>query len=166
MGACPYKKIYFNEERGVAQHCIGCFPRIEKGVAPACVRQCPGRAVFVGYLDDEDGPVSQLIKDHKVALPLHGEYGTHPNVYYVPPLSPQPMNDDMSIDMKNPRIPPEYLEGLFGEEVHGALDTLKGEMDKVRDGGTSELMKTLIAYKWQELLGPFTVDPADIIAKG
>ncbi|MBW2295923.1 MAG: hypothetical protein JRG94_27100 [Deltaproteobacteria bacterium] len=37
--ACPYKKIYFNEARGTSQHCIGCFPRLEKGVAPACVRQ-------------------------------------------------------------------------------------------------------------------------------
>ena len=46
MEACPYKKIYFNYERHVAQQCIGCFPRIEAGVAPACVRQCPGRAVF------------------------------------------------------------------------------------------------------------------------
>jgi hypothetical protein len=35
-------------------------------------------------------------------------------------------------------------------------------MDKVREGGSSELMKTLIAYKWQELLGPFTADPAEI----
>lgn len=166
MEACPYKKIYFNYEKQVAQHCIGCFPRIEKGVAPACVRQCPGRAVFVGYLDDAEGPVSRLVNDHKVALPLHGEFGTHPNVYYVPPLSPQPMKEDMSIDMENPRIPPEYLEGLFGNKVQGALQTLTSEMEKVRSGGSSELMKTLIAYKWQELLGPFTVDPADIIAKG
>jgi hypothetical protein len=43
---------------------------------------------------------------------------------------------------------------------------MQSEMDKVRDGGSSELMKTLIAYKWQELLGPFTADPADIIATG
>jgi ethylbenzene hydroxylase subunit beta/complex iron-sulfur molybdoenzyme family reductase subunit beta len=166
MEACPYKKIYFNYERHVAQHCIGCFPRIEKNVAPACVRQCPGRAVFVGYLDEEEGPVRKLIEEHKVALPLHGEYGTAPNVYYVPPLSPHPLKEDMSIDTENPRIPPEYLQGLFGEEVHGALETLQSEMDKVREGGSSELMKTLIAYKWQELLGPFTADPADIIAKG
>ena len=165
MEACPYKKIYFNYERHVAQHCIGCFPRLEKGVAPACVRQCPGRAVFVGWLDEE-GPVSQLIRDHKVALPLHGEYGTHPNVYYVPPLSPHPLNEDMSINTDKARIPPEHLEGLFGPDVHQALATLQGEMDKVREGGKSDLMKTLIAYKWQELLGPFTADPADIIATG
>jgi DMSO reductase family type II enzyme iron-sulfur subunit len=44
--ACPYKKIYFNPTRQVSQHCIGCFPRIEKGVAPACVRQCSGRAAI------------------------------------------------------------------------------------------------------------------------
>jgi DMSO reductase family type II enzyme iron-sulfur subunit len=166
MEACPYKKIYFNYERHVAQHCIGCFPRIEQNVAPACVRQCPGRAVFVGYLDEEDGPVKKLVKDYEVALPLHGEYGTSPNVYYVPPLSPHPMKEDMSIDTETSRIPPEYLEGLFGEEVHGVLETLQSEMDKVREGGSSDLMKTLIAYKWHELLGPFTADPADIIAKG
>ena len=68
----------------------------------------------------------------------------------------------MSIDYEQPRIPPEYLESLFGPEVHGALATLKGEMDKVREGGSSELMKTLIAYKWQELLGPFTRDPVEL----
>ncbi|MDH5738477.1 MAG: 4Fe-4S dicluster domain-containing protein [Gammaproteobacteria bacterium] len=166
MEACPYKKIYFNYERHVAQHCIGCFPRIEKGVAPACVRQCPGRAVFVGRLNDADGPVNRLVKQYQVALPLHGEYGTHPNVYYVPPLSPSPLKEDMSIDTENPRIPPQYLESLFGPDVHNALEILKGEMQKVRDGGESGLMKTLIAYKWQELLGPFTADPADIIATG
>lgn len=166
MEACPYKKIYFNYEKHIAQHCIGCFPRIEKGVAPACVRQCPGRAIFVGWLDEKDSPVSRLVNDYKIALPMHPEYGTYPNVYYVPPLSPHPLKEDMSIDTENPRIPPQYLESLFGPEVHGALSTLQGEMDKVRAGGKSEMMKTLIAYKWQEMLGPYTADPADIIATG
>jgi ethylbenzene hydroxylase subunit beta/complex iron-sulfur molybdoenzyme family reductase subunit beta len=162
MEACPYKKISFNYDRHVAQQCIGCFPRIEAGVAPACVRQCPGRAVFVGWIDDETSSVHRLVKEWKVALPLHAEAGTKPNVYYVPPLSPHRLNDDMSIDYETPRIPPEYLEGLFGPEVHDALGTLKGEMDKVREGGSSELLTTLIAYKWQELLGPFTRDPVEL----
>jgi len=162
MEVCPYKKIYFNYERHVAQQCIGCFPRIEAGVAPACVRQCPGRAVFVGYLDEEGSPVYNLVRKWKIALPLKGEAGTGPNVFYVPPLSPYKLKDDMSIDYETPRIPPEYLESLFGPLVHQALTTLKSEMDTVRNGGSSEMMKTLIAYKWQELLGPFTVDPAGI----
>lgn len=166
MEACPYKKIYFNYERHVAQQCIGCFPRLDAGVAPACVRQCPGRAVFVGYIDDATSTVSKLVKEWKVALPLHPEYGTKPNVFYVPPLSPHRLKEDMSIDYETPRIPPEYLESLFGAEVHEALGTIKGEMETVRNGGQSEILKTLIAYKWQELLGPFVIDPADIQPTG
>jgi len=166
MEACPYKKVYFNYERHVGQQCIGCFPRIEAGVAPACVRQCPGRAVFIGYLEDEDSPVHKLVREWKIALPLHAEAGTGPNVYYVPPLSPYRLNEDMSIDTETPRIPPEYLESLFGPSVHQALATLKSEMDSVREGGSSEMLKTLIAYKWQELLGPFTVDPATLTPGG
>lgn len=162
MEACPYKKVYFNYERHVGQQCIGCFPRIEAGVAPACVRQCPGRAVFIGYLDDEDSSVHKLVREWKIALPLHAEAGTGPNVYYVPPLSPHRLNEDMSIDYDTPRIPPEYLESLFGPAVHDALSRLKVEMQSVRAGGTSEMLATLIAYKWQELLGPFTVDPATL----
>ena len=38
-------------------------------------------------------------------------------------------------------------------------------MDTVREGGSSEMLTTLIAYKWQELLGPFTVDPATLDAR-
>jgi len=166
MEACPYKKIYFNPERHVAQQCIGCFPRIEAGVAPACVRQCPGRAVFVGFINDETSSVSKLVNEWKVALPLHPEYGTKPNVFYVPPLSPYRLNDDMSIDHETPRIPNEYLESLFGPDVHAALGSLKSEMESVRNGGRSEMLSTLIAYKWQELLGPFTADPADIQPAG
>ncbi len=161
MEACPYKKVYFNYDRHVGQQCIGCFPRIDMGVAPVCVRQCPGRAVFVGYLDDQESSVSRMVNEWKIALPLHPEAGTEPNVFYVPPLSPHRLNDDMSIDYETPRIPADYLESLFGPEVHEALATLKSEMESVREGGSSEMMKTLIAYKWTELLGPFPTDPVD-----
>jgi DMSO reductase family type II enzyme iron-sulfur subunit len=161
--ACPYKKIYFNAARGVSQHCIGCFPRIEKGVAPACVRQCPARAAWVGFLDDERGPVARLVSKFRVALPLHPEFGTGPNVYYVPPLAPAPLNPDGSPNETDSRIPPEYLESLFGPEVHAALETLRAEMEKRRSGRPSELMDTLIMYEWQEALGPFGRDPAEIV---
>jgi len=166
MAACPYKKIYFNAERQVGQQCIGCFPRIEVGVAPACVRQCPGRAMFVGWLEEEGSAVNRLVKEWGVALPLHPEYGTRPNVYYVPPMSPHPLNEDKSINRNESRIPPEYLESLFGSEVHSALEKLRSERQTVKGGGSSELMKTLIAYDWHELLGPFTEDPGRIIATG
>jgi ethylbenzene hydroxylase subunit beta/complex iron-sulfur molybdoenzyme family reductase subunit beta len=163
--ACPYKKIYFNQARKIGQHCIGCFPRLEQGVAPACVRQCPGRAAFVGFLDDAAGTVSKLVEKWRVALPLHPEFGTGPNVYYVPPLAPAPLRDDGSFDESGNRIPPDYLESLFGPEVHGALDVLRAELDKKRRGQDSELMDALILYRWKDCLGHLDRDPADIVWK-
>ncbi len=163
--ACPYKKIYFNQVRKVSQHCIGCFPRLEQGVAPACVRQCPGRGAFIGFLDDEGGAVWKLVKRWKVALALHPEWGTQPNVYYVPPLSPAPLRGDGSIDEGGERIPASYLESLFGVEVHGALDVLRTELEKKRRGQGSELMDALILYRWKDALGHLTRDPAEIVWK-
>jgi len=162
MAACPYKKIYFNHVRNVAQHCNLCFPRLEQGVAPICARQCPGRLVFVGLLDDEEGPIHKLVHEWAVALPLHPEYGTEPNIFYIPPLSPHPLADDLSIDYQRPRIPSAYLESLFGPKVHAALDKLHGELAAVRAGGKSEILDTLIVYRWQQLFGPFTRPPARV----
>jgi DMSO reductase family type II enzyme iron-sulfur subunit len=147
--ACPYKKVYFDPLRGVATKCIFCFPRVEKGVAPACARQCPGRLRFVGYLDDPDGPIAKLVHEWKVALPLHPEFGLEPNVYYVPPMSP-PKLDANGRPTESPRIPTSYLVELFGERVVAALDVLKAERDKRRTGEKSALMDLLIAYDWNE----------------
>jgi nitrate reductase beta subunit len=116
-------------------------------------------------LDDSSSTVSKLVKKWKVALPLHPEYGTHPNVYYVPPLAPVPLREDGSFDEGASRIPPEYLEGLFGAEVHGALDVLKAELDRKRRGQGSELMDLLILYRWKDCLGHLDRDPAEIVWK-
>ena len=163
MRACPYKKIYFNEQRRVAQQCIGCFPRLEKGVAPACVRQCPGRAVFVGFIDDEESAVFKLVHRWRVALPLHPEWNTRPNVFYIPPLSPYKLGEGNAVDESERRLPSEYLESLFGPEAGAARRTLEEHMARRRRGESSELLDTLIAYDWKELLGPFTADPAEIV---
>jgi len=160
--ACPYKKIYFNRVRAISQHCIGCFPRLEKGVAPACVRQCPGRAVFVGYRDEPDSAVHKLVDVWRVALPHHPEFGTEPNVFYVPPLSPFRVAPDGQLEEGRRRIPLGYLESQFGPRVGEALRTLEAEMARRRRGESSELMDTLIGYRWESLLGPFAADPAEI----
>jgi len=153
--ACPYKKVYFDPKRQVTTKCIFCLPRLEEGVAPACARQCPGRLRFVGYLDDEAGPIWKLVHRFQVALPLHPEFGLGPNVFYVPPMSP-PKLDEKGRPTGEPRIPAEYLVGLFGEQVRDALATLEGERAKRRSGEPSELMDLLIAYDWNEsfALGP------------
>lgn len=162
MEACPYKKIYFNQAAKVAQKCIFCFPRIEQGVANACARQCPGRVRFVGYRDDQDAPIHKLVDKWKVAIPLHPEYGTEPNVFYVPPLAPAAFDANGEIDETKSRIPIEYLESLFGPAVNDSLEILKAEMEKSRSGEKSELIDLLIAYKWTDMFGGFDKDPASI----
>jgi len=162
MEACPYKKIYFNHARKVAQKCIFCYPRVEQGIAPACARQCPGRLRFVGYKDDEAGPIWKLVEHWKVALPLHPEYGTEPNVFYVPPVAPPRIDEHGNLDYSEPRIPTAYLESLFGAQVNDALAVLRAEMGKTRAGGRSELMSLLIAAEWKDMFGGFDADPAAV----
>ncbi|WP_069813414.1 nitrate reductase subunit beta [Streptomyces sp. TP-A0874] len=69
-------------------------------------------------------PVYALIKDHRVALPLHPEYRTMPMVWYVPPLSPvtdavqaagygDGDPDRVFAAIESLRIPMEYLANLF-----------------------------------------------------
>lgn len=152
IAGCPYKKIYFNPKLFKAEKCILCFPRIEKGFAPACAEQCVGRIRFVGYLDDEESQVYKLVYKYKVALPLHEEYGTQPNVFYVPPMSGPKKFDKNGKPLDNSdRIPMEYLESLFGKNVQTALSVLKSEMQKRKEGKGSELMDILIAYKHSEM---------------
>jgi DMSO reductase family type II enzyme iron-sulfur subunit len=148
--ACPYKKVYFDTERQVANKCLFCLPRVEEGVAPACARQCPGRLRFVGYLDDAAGPIHKLVARWQVALPLHPEYGLEPNVFYVPPMSP-PALDAQGRPTAAPRIPVESLEALFGAKVRDALATLERERAKRKRGEPSELMDLLIAYDWNAM---------------
>jgi DMSO reductase family type II enzyme iron-sulfur subunit len=148
--ACPYDKMYFNYVSGKSQKCIFCFPRLEEGVAPACARQCPGRLRFVGYVDDVDGPIHKLVHEWRVALPLHPEYGTEPNVFYVPPILPPGFDEDGRLS-STPRLPAEYLQSLFGDGVDHALATLQQEMDRRAAGDPSELMDLLIAKDWKSL---------------
>jgi nitrate reductase beta subunit len=148
--ACPYDKVYYNYIKRKSEKCIFCFPRVEQGIAPACARQCPGRLRFVGFLEDEDGPIWKLVNEWKVALPLHPEFGTEPNVFYVPPILP-PSFDEEGRFSDEPRVPMDYLRYLFGPEVDEALITIMNEMENKKDGKPSELMDLLIARDWKSL---------------
>jgi DMSO reductase family type II enzyme iron-sulfur subunit len=148
--ACPYDKVYYNFVKRKSQKCIFCFPRVEQGIAPACARQCPGRLRFVGFLEDLDGPIHKLVNQWKVALPLHPEFGTEPNVFYVPPMLPQSFDAEGRFS-DEPRVPTEYLRYLFGPDVDQALITLDAEMDRKKEGKASELMDLLIAKDWKSL---------------
>ena len=150
VNACPYKKMYFNEKISKSEKCIFCYPRIEKGLATACARQCVGRIRWIGYLDDVNGPIHTLVNKYKVALPLHPEWGTQPNVFYVPPSSP-PKFGKNGEELDEARVPLAYLESLFGSGVKDALETVKRERRAKAEGKKSELMDTLIGFVHSEM---------------
>ena len=150
VAACPYKKVYYNPLFKRSEKCIFCYPRIEQGLPPACAQQCVGRIRFVGYLDAAAGPVHKLVTKWKVALPLHAELGTQPNVYYVPPLSPYRYDAEGTLTSER-RIPDEYLVKLFGPRVPEVISLLEAERERKRRGEPSELMDLLIAYRHEEM---------------
>jgi len=110
--ACPYGKPMFRANHEVSEKCIACYPKLEKGHQTQCVEQCIGKIRGQGFLSDArgpiraDNPIDYLVHERKIALPLYPQFGTSPNVYYIPPI----------------HVPAPYLEQLFGPNVQKAID--------------------------------------------
>ncbi len=105
MQACPYGARYFNGDPayyfgaqgptpyeaarqstaadGVVTKCNFCVDRVQAGLEPACVANCPARARTFGDLDDPRSEVSALIR-LRGGMQLGPELGTAPAVYYLP----------------------------------------------------------------------------------
>lgn len=112
--ACPYKKAMFNPQSGTSEKCIGCYPRLEgkdpisegQPMVTRCTSACVGKIRLQGWVDDPKNPVHYLVHEAKVALPLYPQFGTEPNVYYIPPRW----------------APRKYLEQMFGPGVNEAIE--------------------------------------------
>ena len=65
------------------------------------------------YLDpskpDPSNPIDYLVHIRKIALPLYPQFGTGPNVYYIPPI----------------HVPADYLNQVFGPGVQDAIDAYR-----------------------------------------
>ncbi|MFQ6088771.1 MAG: 4Fe-4S dicluster domain-containing protein [Candidatus Methanofastidiosia archaeon] len=94
--------------KGVVEKCTFCLQRVERGLLPACVANCPVNALIFGDLDDPNSEVSQLLAK-KPHFRLLEDMGTHPNVYYVGQMPP---------DEDTRTIEPIIAEGS-GKEVDG-----------------------------------------------
>ena len=157
--ACPYKAIYYNPVTQKSEKCVMCYPRVELGIAPACDRQCPGRTRLFGYLDDEGSDLYKLINVHKVAIPLHPEFGTEPNVFYVPPFDTTKAFAEDGAITEEGRIEMSVLEELFGTEVGPVVRKLRGERAKRQRGEPSEIMDLLIGRNFWDRFEGFAEDP-------
>ncbi len=79
-----------------------------------CVATCVGKIRMQGLVQIEDGewaedrnnPLYYLVRVEKVALPLYPQFGTEPNIYYIPPRW----------------VPRPYLRQMFGPGVDQAIE--------------------------------------------
>jgi molybdopterin-containing oxidoreductase family iron-sulfur binding subunit len=67
---------------GNARKCTFCLHRVKKGLKPACVEACLGRARYFGNLADPNDELWELISRNG-HMRLKEEHGTEPSVYYL-----------------------------------------------------------------------------------
>lgn len=88
---------------------------------PAIYEEALKQGISYEYLEAAKiSPVYKMIKEWKIAFPLHPEFRTFPMVWYIPPMSPilQEMNKIESSDMyvvnvADMRIPIKYIANML-----------------------------------------------------
>ncbi len=81
---CPYHANTFSEMRRTMDKCTLCSEARERGEEPACVRNCSGKALHYGDINDPDSEVSKLLKEagEEHVFRLH-DYGNGPSTRYI-----------------------------------------------------------------------------------
>jgi Fe-S-cluster-containing dehydrogenase component len=80
VNACPYKAIWWNEEKQLPQKCTLCAHLLDQGWEKTrCVQACPTGAL--SFIKLEDHEMSGLVEKEKFER-LHDEKGTLPRVWY------------------------------------------------------------------------------------
>jgi len=120
--ACPYKKTMYRPTTRTTEKCIACYPRVE-GSDPMtdglptetrCMSACVGKIRLQSlvrtepdgtWTPDPTNPLYYLVHVERVALPLYPQFGTQPNIYYIPPRW----------------VPRSYLHQMFGPGVDDAI---------------------------------------------
>ncbi|RKZ54244.1 MAG: 4Fe-4S dicluster domain-containing protein [Candidatus Parabeggiatoa sp. nov. 3] len=80
--ACPYEARWLNPVTNTISKCTFCQPRIDKGLEPACVQTCVGRALIFGDMNDQESEVSKLLKEKEWVRLTTDEVNIGPNHYY------------------------------------------------------------------------------------
>jgi len=111
---------------------------------PAVIRSARANGIADSTITAaQKSPVYKFVKKWKIALPLHPEFRTLPNLFYVPPMLPamasvdsegvyESTSDSLWAGIEKSRLPMKYLASLFSA----------GDEDKVRD-----VLKKLLAVK-------------------
>jgi Fe-S-cluster-containing dehydrogenase component len=82
VDSCPYKVIFWNEEKQIPQACTFCVHRVTEKKMPRCAQICPSEAIKFGDLSDPKSEVAQLLASGK-AETLNPDQDTDPRVHYI-----------------------------------------------------------------------------------
>lgn len=85
VDACPYRVIYWNQEKNLPQKCTMCAHLLDQGwEKPRCVEMCPTGALSFTTMDDlEAGKFEDWHPGDGKPEPLHPEYGCAERVLYL-----------------------------------------------------------------------------------
>jgi len=147
--ACPYKRSMYNHVTRISEKCIFCYPAVERGIMPRCMRNCIGKIRMVGYIHrpseaDPENPMDFLVHTKRIALPLFPQFGLEPNIYYVPPIN----------------APERFLEQMFGPGVAEAVRLY----NRMREGLEPELRAVfLLCVSTDKILHRFALDGSEAV---
>ena len=83
VSACPYRVIYWNEEKQVAQKCTMCAHLLDQGYKePRCVEACATGALIFGDVHDPQSEISTVLAEGN-AEALHPEFNMSEKVRYI-----------------------------------------------------------------------------------
>jgi len=133
----------------ISEKCIFCYPAVERGIMPRCMRNCIGKIRMVGYIHrpseaDPENPMDFLVHTKRIALPLFPQFGLEPNIYYVPPIN----------------APERFLEQMFGPGVAEAVRLY----NRMREGLEPELRAVfLLCVSTDKILHRFALDGSEAV---
>ncbi len=116
LSFCPYRVIYWNDEKQLPQKCTFCAHLLDQGwKEPRCVEACPTGALLFGDMNDPESEISKVLAGDNTES-LHPEYQLNEKVKYI-------------------GLPKRFIAGsvIFSDTdqcAEGVKVTLTGEGDK------------------------------------
>ncbi|MBL1278851.1 MAG: nitrate reductase subunit beta [Fluviicola sp.] len=117
----------------------------------------------------QKSPVYKFVKEWEIALPLHPEYRTLPNLFYVPPMLPamaqmdengnyETISTDLFPKVDQNRVPVKYLASLFSNGDTAAITKVYEKLLSVKYHRRNETVGDLSKDEVKDLMANAKVD--------
>ena len=127
MVSCPYNMRFPHPYLNVADKCTFCVHRVDRGLKPACVDSCVGKARMFGNILDPKEEVYKIINTQPISV-LKPEQNTKPRVFYL-------NLDYLAVEAN--KTDPKYMKyyrrnvardmGLSGKQAEANYNVLRGK---------------------------------------